>query len=85
MQITGRDNYARLGFKGNPESLEQPGTAANTAAAFWSGHAMNEQTISVLDRAHFDAVSAIVNRHDPNAQQRWRAYELALHVLNGDR
>lgn len=65
MQITGRDNYRRLGFENNPEALETPQTAANTSAAYWSNHGLNGRTTGLLDRAHFDSVSRTVNRYDP--------------------
>jgi putative chitinase len=47
MQITGKDNYARIGkaigldLVARPELLRQPGPASDAAAAFWDEHDLN--------------------------------------------
>ncbi len=73
MQVTGRDNYRNVGFENSPEALAEPQNAANTAAAFWANHGLNGRTTGILDRAHFDGISRVVNRHDPNLQRLWDA------------
>jgi len=82
MQITGRGNYRSVGFENNPEALEDPQNAANTAAAYWGNHGLSEQTTRALSRAQFNAVSRTVNGGNTSLQERWDAYQRALHVLN---
>lgn len=85
MQVTGRGNYRGVGFENNPEALEEPQNAANTAATYWQDNGLNGQTAHALDRAQFDSVSRAVNRHDPNSQVRRDAYQRALGALNAGR
>ena len=85
IQITGRINYRRLGFENNPEALADPQAAADTATAFWQNNGLNGRTTGVLDRAQFDAVSRTVNGGATNAQERWDAYQCALHAFSVSR
>lgn len=85
MQTTGRDNYRPIGFENNPEALDEPQAAADTAAAYWESHGLNAQTTGALDRAQFNNVARAVNIHDPNPQARWDAYQRALRALNAGR
>ena len=84
-QTTGRDNYRAVGFEHNPEALAEPQNAANSAAAYWQSHGLNEQTTRALNQAQFDAVSRTINGGDIGAQERWNAYQRGLHALHGGR
>lgn len=81
MQITGRDNYRKLGFENNPASLSEPVNAADTAAAFWRNSNLNERTERALGRANFNSVSRTVNGGDHASDQRWTAYQPGLAAL----
>jgi len=85
MQTTGRENYRAVGHENDPEALEAPQGAADTAAQYWANHSLNGQTTGVLNRQQFDEVSRTVNRYDPNLQARWDAYQRALGALGGGR
>ncbi len=82
IQVTGRGNYRDVGFENNPEALEDPQTAANTAAAYWVNQGLNGLTTGVLNRAQFDAVSRTLNGGNTGLQERWDAYQRTLHALN---
>lgn len=85
MQTTGRENYRAVGHENDPEALGTPQGAADTAAQYWASHGLNGQTTGALNQQQFDQVSRTVNRHDPNLQARWDAYQSALGALGGGR
>ena len=85
MQVTGRDNYRRLGFEDNPDALANPITAADTAATFWANNNLNGRTQTALDRAHYDEISRAVNGGDNGISERWAAYQRALAALQPTR
>lgn len=82
IQVTGRENYRRVGFENNPEALAEAQNAADSAAAWWQNHGLNGRTSGVLNRAQFDAVTHTVNSGDLQSQERWNAYQRALVALN---
>jgi predicted chitinase len=82
IQVTGRGNYRDVGFENNPEALEEPDGAAHSAAGWWQNRGLNGRTAGTLNRAEFDNVSRVINRYDPNLQERWNAYQRALHALD---
>lgn len=82
MQITGRANYAALGFEANPAALSEPATAANTAAAFFANNGLVARTETTLGRADFNAVSRTVNGGNHGSDARWQAYQRALTALS---
>lgn len=63
MQITGRDNYTRIGkaigldLEARPELLRQPGPASDAAGAFWSSHNLND----LADADDVAAITRIIN------------------------
>lgn len=81
MQVTGRANYRAVGHESDPESLAEPATAADTAAAFWENNSLNDATTTELARAAFNRVSRTVNGGDHGSQDRWDAYQRALTAL----
>lgn len=81
MQVTGRSNYRAVGHEADPESLAQPATAADTAAAFWENNDLNGSTATELARPAFNRVSRTVNGGDHGSQERWDAYQRALRAL----
>lgn len=85
MQTTGRENYRAVGHESDPEALDTPQGAADSAAQYWASHGLNGRTTGALNRQQFDEVSRTVNRYDPNLQARWDAYQRALGALGGSR
>ena len=81
MQVTGRDNYRAAGFENQPEALAAPGNAADSAARFWETNGLNPRTRNVLTRGPFNGVTRTVNGGDNGSQERWDAYQRALHAL----
>lgn len=81
LQVTGRLNYRAQGFENNPEALEDPSKAADTAARHWKSAGLNERTKTVLTRAQFNATTQILNGGQTGAVDRWAAYRLALKAL----
>lgn len=81
MQVTGRDNYRAIGHENDPESLAEPGTAATTAAQWWSNNNLAGRTSTELNRTQFDAISRTVNGGDHGINERWQAYQRALTAL----
>lgn len=81
MQVTGRANYKQAGFEDNPDDLSNPITAANTAALFWENNNLNAPSQKVLDRAHFNQITSVVNGGDKKSAERWAAYQRALVAL----
>ena len=84
IQVTGRDNYRELGFEDQPEALIKPQNAANSAAAYWQNRRLNDRTMSVLNRAQFNAATHTVNALNLKSQERWEAYQRALRVFNAN-
>lgn len=85
LQVTGRDNYRKAGFEEKPEALEDPNTAADTAARFWHSHGLNERTNKILTRAEFNAVTQVINGGQNGSTERWAAYGLAFKALRPPR
>lgn len=63
IQLTGRDNYKKMGkmvgldLEANPDLASQPGNAAKIACAFWTSRNIN----AVCDVGDFTAVTKLVN------------------------
>lgn len=86
LQITGRANYTAcadalgVDLLDNPELLEQPIYAAESAGWFWQTHGLNE----LADQNNFFLVCARINGINPLTKEpngypeRVRAYNLAL-------
>lgn len=88
IQLTGRDNYRaaghalRLPLLENPELLEQPEHAAQSAAWWWATHGLNE----LADAGRFSDIGSIINTGQPGraphgANERKALYDLAVRVL----
>ncbi len=88
IQLTGRSNYRAaagglgLPLEAQPELLEQPEQAAQSAAWWWSTHGLNE----LADAGRFQDIGSIINTGSPGrvpngAAERKTLYDLALKVL----
>lgn len=83
IQITGRDNRARCGealgldLLNQPELLEQPEHAANSAAWYWHKEGLN----SLADKGAFVTITKRINGGTNGLQERQAFYEAALQVL----
>ncbi|TPQ24947.1 glycoside hydrolase family 19 protein [Methylomonas koyamae] len=83
LQITGRDNYYRLGRYLNidlieqPELLEQPGLAATSAAWFWTEKGLND----LADKGLFERITRRINGGLNHYQERLAYYQRAQRVL----
>ncbi|WP_236248718.1 glycoside hydrolase family 19 protein [Pseudomonas mosselii] len=88
IQLTGRDNYRSAGqalglpLLENPELLEQPEHAAQSAAWWWATHGLNE----LADAGRFRDIGSIINTGQPGrvphgAAERKALYDLAVQVL----
>lgn len=88
IQITGRDNYRAAGkalglpLEDQPELLERPEHAVESAAWWWSAHGLNE----LADAGRFQDIGSIINTGKPGrvphgAAERKALYDLALKVL----
>lgn len=88
IQLTGRDNYRAasqalgLSLLENPELLEQPEHAAQSAAWWWATHGLNE----LADAGRFSDIGSIINTGQPGrvphgAADRKALYDLAVRVL----
>lgn len=89
IQLTGRDNYRRAGqalglpLLENPELLEQPEHAAQSAAWWWATHGLNE----LADAGRFSDIGSIINTGQPGrvphgAVERKALYDLAVRVMS---
>ncbi|MEA3233932.1 glycoside hydrolase family 19 protein [Pseudomonas mosselii] len=88
IQLTGRDNYRSAGqalglpLLENPELLELPEHAAQSAAWWWATHGLNE----LADAGRFSDIGSIINTGQPGrvphgADERKALYGLAVRVL----
>lgn len=83
IQVTGRANYAACGealnldLINNPQLLEQPEWAANSAAWFWSIRGLN----ALADVGAFDKITRRINGGQSGAADRQALYERAFGVL----
>lgn len=83
IQLTGRSNYrAAAGGLGlplevQPELLEQPEQAAQSAAWWWSNHGLNE----LADKGDFLTITKRINGGTNGLADRQALYECALKVL----
>ncbi|MDD1150417.1 glycoside hydrolase family 19 protein [Pseudomonas sp. TNT2022 ID357] len=88
IQLTGRSNYRAAGeglglpLEIQPELLEQPEQAAQSAAWWWARHGLNE----LADTGRFQDIGSIINTGSPGripngAADRKALYEIALKVL----
>ncbi|WP_268562836.1 MULTISPECIES: glycoside hydrolase family 19 protein [Pseudomonas chlororaphis group] len=88
IQLTGRSNYRAAGeglglpLEIQPELLEQPEQAAQSAAWWWAQHGLNE----LADAGRFQDIGSIINTGQPGripngAADRKELYDLALKVL----
>lgn len=81
LQITGRTNYRAAGFEDNPEALENPNTAADTAGRHWKEAGLNERTTTVLNRTQFNATTQLINGGQTGSAERWAAYQVTKRAL----
>lgn len=88
IQLTGRSNYQTAGsglglpLTDQPELLEQPEHAAQSAGWWWSTHGLNE----LADAGRFQDIGSIINTGQPGRvpngdADRKALYALALKVL----
>jgi len=81
LQITGRENYRKIGYEDDPDALTDPYVAADTAAQFWSDRNLNSHSETKLNRDQFNVISRTVNGGNNGSQERWDAYQRGLSVL----
>jgi putative chitinase len=83
IQITGRANYQDCGealgvdLINQPELLEQPQYACQSAAWFWATRGLN----TLADAGDFDKITRRINGGQNGAAERKALYEQALKVL----
>lgn len=88
LQITGKDNYRAAGaaleldLLAHPELLQQPDTAALSAAQFWSVNGLN----ALADAGNFSDIGSVINTGKRGnvpvgAADRAAIYQRALRVL----
>lgn len=88
LQVTGRNNYRAvasglgLPLEAQPELLEQPEHAAQSAAWWWTTHGLNE----MADAGRIRDIGSVINTGQPGrvpngAAERKALYDLALKVL----
>lgn len=88
IQLTGRANYRAAGqalglpLEEQPELLEQPEHAVQSAAWWWAQHGLNE----LADAGRFKDIGSIINTGQPGrmpngAAERQALYDIALRVL----
>jgi len=88
LQVTGRSNYRETGaglglpLEDQPELLEQPEHAAQSAAWWWAKRGLNE----MADDGRIRDIGSIINTGQPGkvpfgAAERQALYDLALKVL----
>lgn len=88
IQLTGRANYRAAGqalglpLEEQPELLEQPEQAAQSAAWWWAQHGLNE----LADAGRFKDIGSVINTGQPGrtpngAAERQALYDIALRVL----
>ncbi len=83
IQVTGRANYAKcaaalgLNLIGQPELLEQPEPAVNSAAWFWKTHGCNE----LADKGEFNGITRVINGGYNGMNERLKLYNQAKKVL----
>jgi putative chitinase len=89
IQVTGRDNYRRVGqalalpLEAQPELLEQPQPAALSAASFWQSRGLNELADDCTDDGRFVAICEAVNGGDAGLDERrahWASAKRALGI-----
>ena len=85
IQVTGRGIYRSVGYEDNPEAMETPRGAADSAAAYWQNRGLNGRTTGALDRTQFNAVTHTVNAAGLHSQDRWDAYQRTLRTFNVSR
>jgi putative chitinase len=75
--LTGRNNYAAAAALDDPDRLESPASAVQSALTFWSGLRMNE----VADADDIERVTALVNGGHEGIAERARLKQRALRLL----
>jgi predicted chitinase len=81
IQITGRENYRKVGYENNPDALKDPYVAAHSAAQFWTDRNLNARSKTSLSRDQFNVISRTVNGGNNASQERWNAYQRGLLAL----
>lgn len=81
IQITGRENYRKVGYENNPDALTDPDIAAHSAAQFWTNRNLNAHSKRRLSRDQFNVISRTINGGNNGSQERWDAYQRGLLVL----
>jgi len=83
MQVTGRNNYQRVGdalgvdLVSNPEQLETPVLAARSAGWFWKEHGLNE----LADAGKFETITRRINGGTNGLEDRERLLGIARKVF----
>lgn len=84
MQVTGRNNYKRVGdalgvdLIGNPTLLETPQLAARSAGWFWKEHGLNE----LADAGKFETITRRINGGTNGLEDRERLWDIARRVFS---
>ena len=85
IQITGRDNYARMAERLNlplldhPELALQPIIAARISSCWWMDHGLNE----LADGRRFRSITRVINGGVNGYEDRQRRYRQLLALENG--
>ena len=92
LQITGRDNYAKIGRLINlpslvetPDHLIEPRWAAMSAAAYWSSRNLNEVADRLTEddmRAVVSQITKLINGGTHGLDQRLKLTQRALQILD---
>lgn len=83
IQITGRDNYAKVSdalatdFLGDPDQLAQPEYAVRSAMWFWQSHGLNE----LADAGQFEKITRIINGGLNGEEERLVLWDSAREAL----
>lgn len=85
IQITGRANYRACSIAlynderllANPELLETPEAAAQSAAWFWAANSLND----LADHGNFAAITRRINGGTNGAEERLAFYQVAQRVF----
>src|SRR6185312_9279953 len=83
IQVTGRDNYKRMGFalgvdlEADPDQLATPKLAARSAGCFWKSHGLN----TYADLGEFQKLTRRINGGLNGLDDRMRLWECAKNAL----
>jgi predicted chitinase len=84
IELTGRDNYTRVGnalgldLVNNPDWAAHANVMFRVAGYFWKSKGLNE----LADACWFDQITQVINGGQTDSDKRWMYYRLALSVLD---